>query len=124
MRAFLAILALFSVGAHHSESRTVNLVLPHALLAGETATLLVTVGVIPRSAEIEITTSSGHFLGVISPYGVRPGHESGTYAVPLPAEAISGRRVCLLVSLRANRKVRAPTTKEVKRVRVKIRSAA
>ncbi len=123
MRAFLAILALFAVGAHHSESRTVNLVLPHALRAGETATLLVTVGVIPRSGEIEITTSSGHFLGVISPYGIRPGHESGTYAVPLPAEAISGRRVSLLVSLRANGKTRAPTMSEVKRVRVKIGSA-
>jgi hypothetical protein len=122
MRAFLAILALFSVGAHHSESRTVNLALPHALQAGETASLLVTVGVIPRSAEIEITTTSGRPLGVISPYGIRAGHESGTYAVPLPAEAISGRRVCLLVSLRANGKTRPPTMKEVKRVRVTIRS--
>jgi hypothetical protein len=123
MRAFLAILALFAVGAHHSESRSVNLVLPHALQAGEIATLVVTVGVIPRSGEIEITTTSGRELGTISPYGIRAGHESGTYAVPLPADAISGRHVSLLVSLRANGKTRAPTMQQVKRVIVRIRSA-
>lgn len=118
MRALLAALVLFSVGAPF---RTVNLVLPRALRAGESATLLVSVGVIPRSGEIEITTKSGKLLGVISPYGIRAGHESGTYTVPLPADAIDGRRVCLRVSLRANGKVRAPTMKEVKRVRVEIR---
>ncbi|HEX3067662.1 MAG TPA: hypothetical protein VHX14_03730 [Thermoanaerobaculia bacterium] len=123
MRAFLAILALFSVGAHHSDCRTVNLVLPHALRPGEIATLLVTVGVIPRSGEIDITTSSGRELGTISPYGIRAGHESGTYAVPLPAGAISGRRVSLLLSLRANGKTSAPTVRQVKRVSVRIRGA-
>ena len=118
MRAFLAAFVLFSVGA---QFRTVTLVLPHALREGESATLLVSVGVIPRSAEIEITTTSGKLLGVISPYGIRAGHESGTYTVPLTAEAISGKHVCVRVSLRANGKVRAPTMKEVKRVRVTTR---
>src|SRR5436309_702359 len=120
MRAFIAALTLFAVGVQHSESRRVNLVLPHALREGETAMLLVTVGVVPRGAEIEIKTPSGVEAGVISPYGIRAGHESGTYTVPLPAGAISGKRVCLLVSLRANGAARAPTTKEVKRVRVAI----
>ena len=61
------------------------------------------------------------FEGIEDPReGIRAGHESGTYTVPLPAGAISGKRVCLLVSLRANGAARAPTTKEVKRVRVAI----
>ena len=101
---------------------TLCLVLPHALREGESAWLRVTVGVIQRGAEIEITTPSGRSLGTISPYGIRPGREAGTYTVPLPADAISGRRVPLLLSLRANGKQRAPTAKEVKRVRVEVRA--
>jgi hypothetical protein len=123
MHARLAALALFSVLAQPA-GRTVTLVLPQALRAGETASLVVTVGVIQHGAEIEITTTSGHLVGVISPYGIRTGRESCTYTVPLPAEAISGRRVSLLLSLDANGKQRAPTMREVKRVRVKIRSAS
>jgi hypothetical protein len=119
MGELLAALALLA-SAQHSESRTVNLVLPHVLRAGEAAVLLVTVGVIPSGAEIEIVTMSGQQAGVISPYGIRAGQESGTYTVPLPAGGISGRRVCLRLSLRANGKVRAPTMKQVKRVRVAI----
>jgi len=90
------------------------------LRAGESASLVVRVGVIPRGAEIEITATSGILVGVISPYGIRPGREAGAYTIPLPAAAISGRRVTLLLSLNTNRRQRAPTTKEVKRVEVKI----
>jgi hypothetical protein len=123
MHVPLAALALFSVLAQHPAGRTVTLTLPHALRAGETATLVVTIGVIPHGAEIEVTTTSGRIVGTISPYGIRAGREAGTYTVPLPAEAISGRRVCVLLSIRANGKERAPTTKEVTRVRVSVRSA-
>ena len=97
-----------------------TLLLPHAPRQGETATLVVTVGVVPRSAQIEITTASGHPVGTISPYGIRAGHEAGTYSVPLPAEAIEGRRVCVVLTLDANGKQRTPTKDEVKRVRVRL----
>lgn len=119
----LAALALYAILAQQPAGRTVTLALPHALRAGETATLVVTIGVIPHGAEIEVTTTSGRLLGTISPYGIGTGREAGTYAVPLPAEAISGRRVCVLLSLDWNGKKRAPTMKEVTRVRVSIRSA-
>ena len=118
MRALLTALVLFLAGV---QFRTVNLTLPHALRAGESATLLVSVGKIPRSAEIEITTPPGDLVGVISPYGIRPGNEAGTYTVPLPPEAISGRKVWVWVAISANGKKRAPTMKEVKRVRVVVR---
>src|SRR5216117_2513635 len=124
MRAPVAALALFSFLAQDSTGRTVTLALPHELRAGESASLIVTVGVIPRGAEIEITTTSGGLVGVISPYGIRAGHEAGTYTIPLRAEAISGRRVSLLLSIHANGKQRAPTMKEVRRVRVKIMGAS
>jgi hypothetical protein len=116
MRAPLVALALFSVLA----GRTVTLILPHAMRSGETASLVVKVGIIQHGAEIEITTASGRLVGVISPYGLRAGHEAGTYTLPLPAEAISRRRVCVLLSIHANGKQRAPTMEEVTRVRVAI----
>jgi len=114
----LVALALLSTLAQPPTARSVTLTLPHALREGEVAFLAVTVGVIPRGAEIEITTPTGRPLGTISPHGIRPGHEAGTYTVPLPANAISGRRVTVLLSLSANGKRRVPTKKEVKRVRV------
>ncbi|HJQ36764.1 MAG TPA: hypothetical protein VKB93_06475 [Thermoanaerobaculia bacterium] len=118
MRASLLALALFSAVAQPPSARSVTLTLPHALREGEIAFLSVTVGVIQKGAEIEITSVTGRPLGTISPYGIRPGNEAGTYTVPLPADVIVGRRVTVLLSLRANGKNRAPTKKEVKRVRV------
>jgi len=114
----LVALALLSTLAQPPTARSVTLTLPHALREGEVAFLSVTVGVIPRGAEIEITTPAGRPLGTISPHGIRPGHEAGTYTIPLPANAISGRRVTVLLSLSANGKKRVPTKREVKRVGV------
>jgi hypothetical protein len=120
MRMPLAAVALFSLLAQQPTYRTVTLVLPHALREDEAASLLVTLGAIPRGDEIRITTPSGRPLGVISPYGIPAGSEVGTYVLPLPAEAISGRHVCVRLSVIRNGKRRAPTTKEVKRLRVEI----
>ena len=120
MRAAAAF-ALFSLLAQSPAARTVTLTLPHALRAGETATLLVSVGVIPKGARIRITTPSGRNVGTISPYGIRAGREAGTYTVPLPAHAIRGRRVCVLLALVFGDTRRAPEEHEVKRIRVAIR---
>ena len=120
MRA-VAALALFSLLAQRPAARTFTLTLPHALRPGETATLVVSVGVIPKGARIEVTTPSGRSLGTISPYGIRAGRESGTYTVPIPSDAITGRRVCVNLSLAFADAHRAPTDAEVKRVRVSIR---
>ena len=107
-------LALFTLFAQRPAARTVTLTLPHALRSGETATLVVSVGVIPKGARIEVTTPSGRSLGTISPYGIRAGHEAGSYTVPLHADAIEGRRVRVLLSLAFSGTRRAPTEGEVK----------
>ena len=117
MRA-LAVLTLFSLLAQRPAYRTVSLVLPHALREGETATLVLKVGVVPRGAEIVVKTASGQLLGVISPHGVPAGHELGTCPVPLPADAIAGRRVSVRISVDLYRSQRAPTKQEVRGVRV------
>jgi hypothetical protein len=120
MRAVVAF-ALYSLLAQSPPARTVTLTLSRALRAGETATLVVSVGVVPKGARIEVTLPSGRSIGTISPYGIRPGREAGMYTIPLPSDAINGRRVCVRLSLTFAGTRRAPAEKEVKDVRVQIR---
>ena len=61
---------------------------PRAPSAGEAATMVVEVGVLPRGQEIVVSTVSGRLIGTISPFGIRSGKPSGSYALPVPAEAI------------------------------------
>ena len=101
--------------------RVVKLVLPHALRAGETAVLELTVGPMERGMEIEIATTTGQLLGIVSPYGVRAANAAGTYAVPVPVSAISKNRISLRLSLiRGGHPPRAPSAKEVRHLRVRI----
>lgn len=97
-----------------------TLTLPHALRKGETAWLLVTVGMIGHN-QIQLTTQSGKDLGNISPFGIRSGQAAGTYTIPVPAEALSGRRLVLRLSVpQAGGLHRATTTEEVTSVRLVI----
>ena len=116
--AALAILAFIAQGANGEAGREMTLILPHALHADEAAWLEVSVGVLGQGKEIHITTPSGQPLGTISPFGIRTGQESGTYTVPLPADVISGDRVSLRLSL--SNEQRAPTSTELKSVKVKV----
>lgn len=99
-----------------------NLVLPRSLSENEGVAVELKLGVLARGAEIQVETTSGKMLGVISPYGIRSGHEAGTYTVPVPRDAISNQRVSLRITLINNRSKRAPTTKEVRTVRLIITS--
>lgn len=127
MRASLARLVFLVFLGHQLCAATgsvVTLSLPRPLRSGETAWLEVEVGVIERGAEIEITTPAGRSLGTISPFGIRSGREAGTYTIPLPADAISHGQVSLRLSLdQYGHAQRAPTSEEVKGIRVKIMPA-
>jgi hypothetical protein len=103
------------------DAREVSLDLPHALRKGETAWLLVEVGAID-SEEIQLMTRDGHPLGTISPHGVRAGQAVGTYTVPVPAEDFADGRIALRLSvIQSGQARRAPTTAEVKSLRLLIR---
>lgn len=123
MTALMAAL-MFLALLGQSTGRVETLVLPNALRPGETAWLEVKVGVIARGAEIEIATTSGRLIGVISPFAIRTGNEAGTYILALPPEAISKDRVSLRLSLRYSGSSRAPTLQEVQSVHVKIADAS
>ena len=99
--------------------RVVNLVLPRSLNEDEGVAAEVQLGVLDRGAEIVVETMSGKLLGVISPYGIRSGNEAGTYTVPVPTEEISNNRVSLRIILNKRGK-RAPTTQELRSVKLKI----
>jgi propanediol utilization protein len=126
VQTLLALLsfALLAQPASAAAGRVVTLVLPHTLAAGETAWIELKLGVTERGAEIEIATTAGQSLGVISPFGIRSGDEAGTYTVPVPADAISGDHVSLRLTLNQyGHAKRAPTAKEVVDIRVKIMPA-
>jgi hypothetical protein len=127
MRTLLAAFACFALlaqVAHAAEGQTVTLVLPHALRAGESAWLELTVGAIERGAEIEVSTATGQLLGVISPFGIRLGQQAGTYTVPLPADVFVNVRVTLRLSIdQGGHAQRPPTAAEVKSAHVKITPA-
>lgn len=102
--------------------RVVNLVLPRELNADEALWLELKLGVIERGAEIEIETTGGKPLGVISPHGIRSGAEAGVYTVPVPPDAVCDNRLSLLLTLNHRGAKRAPTLNEVKSVRLQITS--
>ncbi len=117
----LVFFAFLALDANAGAGREVTLTLPHALRSGETAWLEVEVGAIERGEEIDIVTTSGRSLGVISPFGIRPGEQAGTYTVPVPADAIADGRVSLRLSVdQYGHAQRAPTAAEVRSVRVKV----
>jgi hypothetical protein len=121
--ALMLVLAAGQVGRPDA-ARAVTLKVPNRVPQGGSAWLEVALGVVERGAEVEVTTAAGRTISVISPYAIKPGHEAGTYTVPLPSDAISHDHISLLIWLRREGKPpRAPTMSEVKSVRVSITPA-
>ena len=117
------LLWLQALSAEADEFREVNLKLPQALKARETAFLIVQVQSIGPGKEVEVTTASGHELGVISSYGWRSGEGTGTYALPVPSDAFANEGLVIQLRLnQGNKPSRAPTTNEVTSVTMKISS--
>ena len=100
--------------------RVVNLVLPRNLNEDEGVAVQLKVGVIERGAVIQVRTISGKAIGTISPYGIRSGNEAGTYTMSVPVEEISNNRVSLRITLNYGRDKRAPTTQELRSVKLSI----
>jgi hypothetical protein len=119
--AALVSFALFAQTADAPPGRVVTLSLPKAPVTGKAFWVELKLGAIERGKEIEIATTAGKSLGVISPFGIRSGAQAGTYIVPLPAEVISNKRVTLRLTVNQyGHAKRAPTVKEVKGIRLRI----
>jgi hypothetical protein len=95
----------------------VELALPRDAAAGEAVWLQVHAGVLPRGAEILISTDDGTLVGTVSPLIIPYGEDAGTYTVPLPDTAITNGRVQLrLVVEVPGAPARAPKSGEVQSV--------
>ena len=108
-------------GGQQGQGRVVNLVLPREVSAQEAVWVELKLGVLATGTEIDVETTEGKSLGTISPHGIRPGNEAGTYILPVPADAITDKRLSVLLTLKQpDSSKRSPTAKEVKNVRLKI----
>jgi hypothetical protein len=105
--------------------RRIDLKLPESIAQTGNIWLEVRIGALTKGTEIEIYTSEGKFLGVISPFG--SGHfdkeASSGYIIPIPREAIGEGQLALrlLINL-PDRSNRAPTKREIRGVRIKTSS--
>jgi hypothetical protein len=132
MRPAAAALALFTLLAQSENPAPdeMTLALPHPLRAGESAWIEVQVGPIGRGREIDVTTAAGQELGVISPIGVRTGQNAGTYTLPVPGLPVpgdtirDGRVSVRLTITQSGEPPRAPTTQEVRSVRLSVAGAS
>lgn len=115
----LTLALLIAQGGCVASGRVRTLTLPHALDAGDSVYLQVRLGALAGGQEIELSTDSGRRLGVISPHGIRPGRDAGTYTVPVPADAIRDGRVRIrLITTPAGGAARDTNADEVREVRL------
>lgn len=118
--ALLALVMLNGSAAQAQHEGEIVLNLPRPIAAGETAFIEVELGALGRGQSVEITTAAGRSLGVIAPFGVRAGQDTGTYTVPVPADAIRDGRVALRLTVRQGGASRPPAASEVRGVKLNI----
>jgi hypothetical protein len=122
--AALALLfALLAQSLSAAWAQDMTLTLPHPLAAGETAWIELQLGPIGRQ-EIDITTAAGQPLGTVSPFGPRAGQDAGTYAFPVPADAIRDGRLTVRITItQPNGSPRPATEQEVRSVKLTVAGA-
>lgn len=115
----LALALLLAQGGCAASGGARSLRLAQAPEPGQTVYLEVRLGTLAGGQEIELRGDDGRLLGVISPHGIRPGREAGTYTLPLPADALRDGRVRLrLITTPAGGAPREASADEVREVRV------
>lgn len=112
------------VGKPFAENGRVTLSVPHNVRAGESLSVRVTVGTLPKGARIVVRSGTGEVLGSIAPFGQAANHPGVFYTIPVPSELVAGRKISLSFTLEepSSEKSRVPTEAEVREV--KLQSAA
>jgi hypothetical protein len=122
--ALVVPLVLLAANVNVAAAQDMELAVPRALRAGETAWIEVEVGPVGRGQEVEVKTASGQPLGTISPFGVRLGQAAGTYSLPVPPDAIRDNRLPVRVTItQPGGPPRAPTAQEVRSVKLRVGGA-
>ena len=114
--AACALIALLAQGADapaavtpSSAGRTV-LTLPRPPASQEAVWLSVRVGVLQRGARVLVLSDEGTLLGAISPFAIVPGHEAGTYTIPLPESSVRDGRVVVRLVVEDREHATRPAT--------------
>jgi hypothetical protein len=121
----VALAVLLIQGGCATAASALELVLPRAPLPGEQVVILVEVGRLGGAGEIEVATSDGRLLGVVSPYAVRAGQAAGTYTIPVAAERMDGDRIVVRLRVTSSHQAaHPPSADEVLSVRAVIAADA
>jgi len=108
----MLLLSLAAIAAEPSDVTV--LTPPRAAIAHEAIWLKVTVGFLPRSSLLRITTDDGQPVGTISPFGTTPVQTPQDYMLPLPKSATVSEAVRLRIQIQeANGTSRTPKPSEV-----------
>ena len=112
MLAACALIALLAQGASvpATAAPTTVLTLPRPPAAQEAVWLSVRVGVLQRGARVLVFSDEGTLLGAISPFAIPPGHEAGTYTIPLPENAVRDGRVVVRLVVEDRKHAARPAT--------------
>lgn len=122
MRAAAAMLwfaALLVQGGCAAADAYRQLALPHPPRPGERVYLEVRLGAFAPGQELELSDASGRALGTVSPHGPHGERGSGTFVLPVPAEAMRDGRLRVRLSVtRSGAPAREPEADEVQSLKL------
>ena len=96
---------------------SVELVLSRPVEPDEAVWLQISVGVLPRGAQIRVYTKDGVLVGTVSPFGARASQSTSLYTLPLPKDAATKGKVQLRLEIEEpGASARAPRSDEVERM--------
>ena len=92
-----------------------TLPLPRQPAANEMLVIKIWVGAIGRDTKIVVRAADQKVAGTITPFGIRPGQKAGMHTIPVPAKAVSDKKVSLRLEVleKGAKTARAPTRREI-----------
>lgn len=111
-----------SEGKPFAENGKVTLSVPHNVSAGDSVSVRVTVGTLPKGARIVVRSGTGEVLGSIAPFGQAANHPGVFYTIPVPSELVADRKISLgfILEEPGGKKSRVPTEAEVREVKLQL----
>jgi len=98
-----------------ARQRVYDLPLPRAVRPGEALVARVSVGPLKPHLRIIVRIRNGEIAGTVSPFGAQERKAPAIYTIPLPAAAVKGGTVRLLIEVEEkNAEPRTPTNEEVR----------
>jgi hypothetical protein len=103
-----------------AENGKVTLSVPHNVGVGDSLSVRVTVGTLPKGARIVVRSGTGEVLGSIAPFGQAANRPGVFYTIPVPSELAADRKISLCFTLEepGGEKSRVPSGAEVREIKL------